>query len=233
MKPTRKIIGFCLAVSLFFSTALTSRAEIKPPPRFSISFGAGISLPFGYLNEKYSVGGNAGIEINLRFHKNLSLFALFHHSYFRWNAKDLDADVSSHEGGEFGCYGYFGGLKAIFPVSNRLMLSGAAGAGIGVQESGRFSFKGRRPGPGGGWIQYETITYNILRPGTFFGVIAGAGLEYELSRWFALFAGARLVVIFNTERTPPPEWAWLDPKVYRDPPNVVFLPLMAGITFKI
>ncbi len=220
-------------MSLIVSFAPVSGAETRPQPRFSIALSAGGSLPLGYLADKYPIGGNAGIEIGYRFSKRIGLFAMFHHSYFTWNAKDLDAEVLSHEGGEFGCYSYFGGLKASFPLSGRLMLSGLAGAGIGVQESGRFYFKTRQPGPGGGWVETETIAYNILRPGTFFAVIAGAGLEYDLSRRFALFVAPRLIVVFDTERTPPPEWAWLDPSVYRDPPKVVFLPLMIGISFKI
>ncbi len=233
LKPMKKIAEFCLALSLILSFVSASVAETKPQPRFSITLSAGGSLPLGYLADKYPIGGNVGIEISYRFLKRLSLFAMFHHSYFTWNAKDLDTEVISHEGGEFGCYNYFGGLKASLPVSSRLTMSGLAGVGIGVQESGRFYFKTRQPGPGGGWIETETITYNILPPGTFFAVVVGAGLEYDLSRRFALFVAPRLIVVFDTERTPPPEWAWLDPSVYRDPPGVVFLPLMIGISFKI
>lgn len=232
MEPKRKTIGCLLALSLFF-TVFPARSENKPAPRFSISFGAGMSLPLGYLTKNYGVGGNAGIEINFRFHKNIALFAMFHDTYYSWHPQIVDPYVYSYEYGEFACLGYFGGLKGSFPVSRRVTFYVSAGAGTCEQESGDYCTKERRPGLGGGYIESETWTYNVLREDYFFGLTGGFGLEYELSRRFALFAEIRVITVFNTERKPPPEWADLDPNVYKNPPNVVFLPIVIGISFKI
>jgi hypothetical protein len=59
------------------------------------------------------------------------------------------------------------------------------------------------------------------------------GLEYELSRRFALFTDIRIIPIFNTEQKPPSEWDWLSPEVYQNPPDVVFFPLRIGLSFRI
>jgi hypothetical protein len=222
-----------IAMIVFFFASSFSPAEIQPPAKFRIFLGAGLSFPSGYLNEKYKVGVGEGIEIDFRFHKNLSLFAGLVHTYTSYDIQTLDKNVYNVLGTEFACYGWFGGLKGIFPVLERLTLYALGGAGTCEQESGDVIFSQRRPGPGGGWVEETTQIYNVLREGYFFGLTAGVGLEYELSRWFALFTEIRIVKVFNTERKPPPEWAWLPPEVYQNPPNVVFFPLRIGLSFRI
>lgn len=222
-----------VAMIVFFFALSLSPAEIQPPAKFRIFYGAGLSFPSGYLNEKYKVGMSDGIEIDFRFHKNLSLFAGLVHTFTSYDIQTLDKNVHNVIGTGFACYGWFGGLKGIFPVLNRLTLYALGGAGTCEQESGDLIFQERQPGPGGGYVDTTTTIYNVLRQDYFFGLTAGVGLEFELSRRFALFTEIRIVKVFNTERQPPPEWAWLPPEVYQNPPNVVFFPLRIGLSFRI
>jgi hypothetical protein len=82
-------------------------------------------------------------------------------------------------------------------------------------------------------METTTTMFNVLKEGYFFGLAAGLGLEYELSRWFALYTDIRFVHVFNTERKPPPEWDWLPAEVYQNPPKVVFFALRTGVSFRI
>jgi hypothetical protein len=136
-------------------------------------------------------------------------------------------------GGEYACIGFFGGIKGFLPVGKRLTLFGLLGAGSCEQESGDFVIKTRTPGPAGGYVEVDTATFNALQEGYFFGLIGGLGLEYELSRRFSVYAQIRVVKVFNTERTPPPQWAFLSPEIYQNPPDAEFMPLLVGICFKI
>jgi hypothetical protein len=82
----------------------------------------GLSFPSGYLDEKYKVGASEGFEIDFRFHKNISLFAGLTHIFTRYDLQTLDKNVRDVIGTGFACYGWFGGLKGIFPVLPRLTL---------------------------------------------------------------------------------------------------------------
>ena len=161
------------------------------------------------------------------------IFILPPHLDFGWKPRNQDGVVSSYLGGEYACLGFLSGVKGLLPIGKRLTLYASVGAGTCEQESGDFIGRVRQPGPGGGWMESETVTFNALQQGYFFGLIAGGGAEYDLSRRFSLFAETRVVTVFNTGRTPPPQWADLPPEIYQNPPNAVFVPLVIGIRVKI
>lgn len=158
VRDAKKIFA---AIIVLFLTSSLSPAEIQPPAKFRIFYGAGPSFPSGYLNEKYKVGVSQCIEIDFRFHKNLSLFAGLQHTFTSYDLQTLDKVVHDPIGTEFACYGWLGGLKGIFPVLDRLTLYALGGAGTCEQESGDLIYKESRPGPGGG---YRVELQNFARP---------------------------------------------------------------------
>jgi hypothetical protein len=210
-----------------------AQAEKPPYARFQISFGGGPNFLSGYMAEKYNHGWGLGIEISYRFHRNLALIAGFHNSFNFYDTSSLGPEVFDIYGTNGDSYGFYGGLKGLFPVGDGLTLFVSGGAGSFELESSDLLYNQRHAVPGVGSVVETTLLFNVLRMGYYFGLTGGVGIEHELSRRFSLFAEIRIARIFTTEKPLPPEWAGLSPDVYRNPPDPVFLPLRIGLSFRI
>jgi hypothetical protein len=221
--------------SVLFSLILIPAARAEQPPysRFQISFGGGPNVLSGYMAEKYNDRWGLGIEIAYRFHKNLAFIAGFHNSFSSYDISGLGPDVFDIYGTNCSSYGFYGGLKGLFPIRDGLTFFVSGGAGTFELEPSDLLYNQRHAGAGGGSVLETTLLFNVLRHGDYFGLTGGVGIEYELSRRFSVFAEIRMVHIFTTEKPLPPEWAGLSPEVYRDPPDAVFLPLRIGLSFRI
>lgn len=136
--------------------------------------------------------------------------------------------MQEHEGGNCSVFSVFSGAKFIQPTQSKLNLYGLAGLGLCFQSTSDFTVRGAGPG-----YSYTTTTYNQFRSGTKFGILAGGGIEYELSKKLALFLEPRFINIFGGKGKLPEDWDWLEPEDYENPPSVLFFSIRIGLNFRI
>jgi len=221
-----KKILTALVVVLLVTTL--SFAQNQRSPKVLISIGGGLDMPIGEFNDQYNMGGNMIVGIDVFLHKNFCLFFNSGIHTFKYDASGVPSDVYKQEGGDYSLYSLFAGVKGVFPTNIKLTFYVLSGVGFCLQKSSDFKIWGKGPG-----YEYWQTTYNKFREGSFLGITAGCGLEFEIVRTLGLFFEVRVVNVFTTSQGKPDDWPWLEPEVYEQHPDAFFFPIRFGINIKI
>ena len=177
MKKTAVLI--VLAVVLLFASPLAKGKDSG----VKLSFGAGISLPTGTLQDEWKSGFNLGGTVSHTFHKNLSIIGDLQYNRFSLdnnadNLKGYDLD-----GGSYSVTTLMTGVRYSIPFEGKSAFYLQGGVGIAFS-----SLK-----------DIEMAGYTIIKgdSSTDLALMAGTGLEYRVNRNETLFVELRYVNVLN------------------------------------
>ena len=148
-----------------------------------LSFGAGISLPTGTLQDEWKSGFNLGGTVSHTFHKNLSIIGDLQYNRFSLdnnadNLKGYDLD-----GGSYSVTTLMTGVRYSIPFEGKSAFYLQGGVGIAFS-----SLK-----------DIEMAGYTIIKgdSSTDLALMAGTGWEYRVNRNETLFVELRYVNVLN------------------------------------
>lgn len=177
MKKTAVLI--VLAVVLLFASPLAKGKDSG----VKLSFGAGISLPTGTLQDEWKSGVNLGGTVSHTFHKNLSIIGDLQYNRFSLdnnadNLKGYDLD-----GGSYSVTTLMTGVRYSIPFEGKSAFYLQGGVGIAFS-----SLK-----------DIEMAGYTIIKgdSSTDLALMAGTGWEYRVNRNETLFVELRYVNVLN------------------------------------
>ena len=177
MKKTAVLI--VLAVVLLFASPLAKGKDSG----VKLSFGAGISLPTGTLQDEWKSGFNLGGTVSHTFHKNLSIIGDLQYNRFSLdhnadNLKGYDLD-----GGSYSVTTLMTGVRYSIPFEGKSAFYLQGGVGIAFS-----SLK-----------EIEMAGYTIIKgdSSTDLALMAGTGWEYRVNRNETLFVELRYVNVLN------------------------------------
>lgn len=177
MKKTAVLI--VLAVVLLFASPLAKGKDSG----VKLSFGAGISLPTGTLQDEWKSGYNLGGTVSHTFHKNLSIIGDLQYNRFSLdnnadNLKGYDLD-----GGSYSVTTLMTGVRYSIPFEGKSAFYLQGGVGIAFS-----SLK-----------DIEMAGYTIIKgdSSTDLALMAGTGWEYRVNRNETLFVELRYVNVLN------------------------------------
>jgi len=177
MKKTAVLI--VLAVVLLFASPLAKGKDSG----VKLSFGAGISLPTGTLQDEWKSGFNLGGTVSHTFHKNLSIIGDLQYNRFSLdnnadNLKGYDLD-----GGSYSVTTLMTGVRYSIPFEGKSAFYLQGGVGIAFS-----SLK-----------DIEMAGYTIIKgdSSTDLALMAGTGWEYRVNRNETLFVELRYVNVLN------------------------------------
>ena len=177
MKKTMVLI--VLAVVLLFASPLAKGKDSG----VKLSFGAGISLPTGTLQDEWKSGFNLGGTVSHTFHKNLSIIRDLQYNRFSLdnnadNLKGYDLD-----GGSYSVTTLMTGVRYSIPFEGKSAFYLQGGVGIAFS-----SLK-----------DIEMAGYTIIKgdSSTDLALMAGTGWEYRVNRNETLFVELRYVNVLN------------------------------------
>ena len=168
-----------LAVVLLFASPLAKGKDSG----VKLSFGAGISLPTGTLQDEWKSGFNLGGTVSHTFHKNLSIIGDLQYNRFSLdnnadNLKGYDLD-----GGSYSVTTLMTGVRYSIPFEGKSAFYLQGGVGIAFS-----SLK-----------DIEMAGYTIIKgdSSTDLALMAGTGWEYRVNRNETLFVELRYVNVLN------------------------------------
>lgn len=177
MKKT--VVLIVLAVVLLFASPLAKGKDSG----VKLSFGAGISLPTGTLQDEWKSGFNLGGTVSHTFHKNLSIIGDLQYNRFSLdnnadNLKGYDLD-----GGSYSVTTLMTGVRYSIPFEGKSAFYLQGGVGIAFS-----SLK-----------DIEMAGYTIIKgdSSTDLALMAGTGWEYRVNRNETLFVELRYVNVLN------------------------------------
>ena len=177
MKKTAVLM--VLAVVLLFASPLAKGKDSG----VKLSFGAGISLPTGTLQDEWKSGFNLGGTVSHTFHKNLSIIGDLQYNRFSLdnnadNLKGYDLD-----GGSYSVTTLMTGVRYSIPFEGKSAFYLQGGVGIAFS-----SLK-----------DIEMAGYTIIKgdSSTDLALMAGTGWEYRVNRNETLFVELRYVNVLN------------------------------------
>ena len=177
MKKTAVLM--VLAVVLLFASPLAKGKDSG----VKLSFGAGISLPTGTLQDEWKSGYNLGGTVSHTFHKNLSIIGDLQYNRFSLdnnadNLKGYDLD-----GGSYSVTTLMTGVRYSIPFEGKSAFYLQGGVGIAFS-----SLK-----------DIEMAGYTIIKgdSSTDLALMAGTGWEYRVNRNETLFVELRYVNVLN------------------------------------
>ena len=177
MKKTAVLI--VLAVVLLFASPLAKGKDSG----VKLSFGAGISLPTGTLQDEWKSGFNLGGTVSHTFHKNLSIIGDLQYNRFSLdnnadNLKGYDLD-----GGSYSVTTLMTGVRYSIPFEGKSAFYLQGGLGIAFS-----SLK-----------DIEMAGFTVIKgdSSTDLALMGGAGWEYRINKNEALFVELRYVNVLN------------------------------------
>ena len=218
MKKTAVLI--VLAVVLLFASPLAKGKDSG----VKLSFGAGISLPTGTLQDEWKSGFNLGGTVSHTFHKNLSIIGDLQYNRFSLdnnadNLKGYDLD-----GGSYSVTTLMTGVRYSIPFEGKSAFYLQGGVGIAFSslkdieiELDADEVQALQVGIAFSSLKdIEMAGYTIIKgdSSTDLALMAGTGWEYRVNRNETLFVELRYVNVLN------------------EGPNLAFFPLRIGASFK-
>ena len=176
---TQTMVVIVRAVVLIFASPLAKGKDSG----VKLSFGAGISLPTGTLQDEWKSGFNLGGTVSHTFHKNLSIIGDLQYNRFSLdnnadNLKGYDLD-----GGSYSVTTLMTGVRYSIPFEGKSAFYLQGGVGIAFS-----SLK-----------DIEMAGYTIIKgdSSTDLALMAGTGWEYRVNRNETLFVELRYVNVLN------------------------------------
>ena len=177
MKKTAVLI--VLAVVLLFASPLAKGKDSG----VKLSFGAGISLPTGTLQDEWKSGFNLGGTVSHTFHKNLSIIGDLQYNRFSLDNNADNLKGNDLDGGSYSVTTLMTGVRYSIPFEGKSAFYLQGGVGIAFS-----SLK-----------DIEMAGYTIIKgdSSTDLALMAGTGWEYRVNRNETLFVELRYVNVLN------------------------------------
>ena len=177
MKKT--VVLIVLAVVLLFASPLAKGKDSG----VKLSFGAGISLPTGTLQDEWKSGFNLGGTVSHTFHKNLSIIGDLQYNRFSLDNNADNLKGNDLDGGSYSVTTLMTGVRYSIPFEGKSAFYLQGGVGIAFS-----SLK-----------DIEMAGYTIIKgdSSTDLALMAGTGWEYRVNRNETLFVELRYVNVLN------------------------------------